>query len=120
MSASERFTHEPPRPLACERLEAVRQLADDLPGLWAAATTTVVDRKEILRAVIERIALRVIGESEQVQVDITWAGGHVTRGVVCRPVRRLEQLSTLRLRARAPRSRPACRPASARQPPRRG
>jgi DNA invertase Pin-like site-specific DNA recombinase len=92
--AYERFTHEQPRHLTREQLEAVRQLADDLPRLWAAPTTTVIDRKEILRAVLERIVLRVVGESEQVEVDVTWAGGHVTRGVVCRPVRRLEQLST--------------------------
>ena len=92
--AYERLSHEQPRQLTCEQLAAVRQLADDLPRLWAASTTTVVDRKEIPRAVIERIALRVVGESEQVQVDITWAGGHVTRGIVCRPGRRLEQLST--------------------------
>ena len=92
--AYERFTHEQPRELTREQLQAVRHLADDLPALWAASTTTVIDRKEILRAVLERIVLRVIGESEQVQVDITWAGGHVTRGIVCRPVPRLEQLST--------------------------
>jgi hypothetical protein len=92
--AYERFTHEQPRQLTGEQLAAVRQLADDLPGLWAASTTTVIDRKEVLRAVIERVVLRVLGESEQVQVDITWAGGHVTRDVICRPVQRLEQLST--------------------------
>jgi DNA invertase Pin-like site-specific DNA recombinase len=92
--AHERFGQEQPRRLTREQLEAVRQLAHDLPGLWAAPTTTAVDRKEILRAVIERIVLRVVGESERVDVDVTWAGGHVTTGVVCRPVRRLEQLST--------------------------
>jgi DNA invertase Pin-like site-specific DNA recombinase len=91
--AYERFMHDQPRALTREQLEAIRQLADDLPGLWAASTTTVIDRKEILRAIIERIVLWVIGESEQVQVEITWVGGHVTRGVVCRPVQRLEQLS---------------------------
>jgi len=53
----------------------------------------VIDRKEILRAVIERIVLRVIDQSERVQAEIVWMGGCVTRGVVCRPVQRAEQLS---------------------------
>ena len=61
--------------------------------MWSAPTTTVVDRKEILRAVIERIVLRVIDHSERVQVEISWAGNGVTQEVVCRPVKRAEQLS---------------------------
>ena len=61
--------------------------------MWSAPTTTVMDRKEILRAVIERIVLRVIDHSERVQVEIFWAGGCRTQDVVCRPVQRVEQLS---------------------------
>ncbi len=54
----------------------------------------MVDRKEIVRAVIEQIEVQVIGNSERVRVVITWAGGHRTEGVMIRPVARLEQLST--------------------------
>jgi Recombinase zinc beta ribbon domain/Recombinase len=91
--AYERFLHEQPRTLTSEQIEAIGRLAQDLPALWSAATTTVMDRKEILRAVIERIVLRVIDHSERVQVEIFWAGGCVTQDVVCRPVQRVEQLS---------------------------
>ena len=91
--AYERCLHEQPRTLTSEQLAAIGQLAQDLPALWSAATTTVMDRKEILRAVIERIVLRVIDHRERVQVETFWVGGCVTRNVVCRPVQQAEQLS---------------------------
>lgn len=90
----QRFLHDRPQELTAEQLEAIAQLAHNLPVLWASSTTTAQDRKEILRAVIDRIVLRVVGESELVQVEITWVGGQITPGVVSRPVRRVEQLST--------------------------
>jgi Recombinase/Recombinase zinc beta ribbon domain len=89
----ERFLHEQPRTLTREQIEAIGQVTQDLPALWSAPTTTVVDRKEILRAVIERIVLRVIDHSERVQVEVFWAGSCRTQDVVCRPVKRAEQLS---------------------------
>jgi hypothetical protein len=45
--AYERFLHEQPRKLTSEQIEAIGQLAQDLPALWSAPTTTVIDRKEI-------------------------------------------------------------------------
>jgi Recombinase zinc beta ribbon domain len=92
--AYERFVHERPRTLTGEQIEAIRHLAHDLPALWAVPTTTVVDRKEILRAVIDRIVLRAIDHTERVAAEIHWAGGAVTRDVIVRPLRRAEQLST--------------------------
>jgi Recombinase zinc beta ribbon domain len=89
-----RFVHERPCPLTGEQIDGIRRLAHDLPALWSAPTTTVVDRKEILRAVIDRIVLRVIDNTERVAADIHWAGGAVTRDVLVRPLRQAEQLST--------------------------
>ena len=42
---------------------------------------------------IEDITATVIGNSELVDVAITWAGGHQTTGQAVRPVARLDQLS---------------------------
>jgi hypothetical protein len=92
--AYERFVHERPRTLTGEQIEGIRRLADDLPALWSAPTTMVVDRKEILRAVIDRIVLRAIDNTERVAAEIHWAGGAVTRDVIIRPLRHAEQLST--------------------------
>jgi hypothetical protein len=92
--AYERFVEERPRTPTGEQIQGVRRLAHDLPALWAAPTTTVVDRKEILRAVIDRIVLRAIDNTERVAAEIHWAGGAVTRAVIIRPIRQAEQLST--------------------------
>ena len=51
------------------------------------------DRKELLRILIEDITATVAGDSELVDVTITWAGGHQTTGQAVRPVARLDQLS---------------------------
>jgi DNA-binding MarR family transcriptional regulator len=91
-----------PRALTAAEREQIRALAADLPAVWHAATTTDADRKQLLRHLIENVAVTVIGVSEQVDVEVTWAGGHRTTGRVTRPVASLAQLSYFpRLRQRA-------------------
>jgi DNA invertase Pin-like site-specific DNA recombinase len=90
----DRFVRRQPRVLTAAEREAIRRLADDLPALWHAPTTTVTERKELLRQLIDRIVVDVAGDTERVQVTIVWAGGMQIQGVVLRPVARLAQLST--------------------------
>ncbi|MGH3408399.1 MAG: hypothetical protein ACRDRJ_38790 [Streptosporangiaceae bacterium] len=91
-----------PRALTSAEREQIRALASDLPAAWHAETTTDADRKQLLRHLIETVTVTVIGDSEQVGVEVTWAGGHRTAGRVIRPVAALAQLSYLpRLRQRA-------------------
>jgi hypothetical protein len=89
-----RFVQQKPRILSETEREAIRRLATDIPVLWAAATTTDADRKEIMRQVIERVIVDVQGSSERVNVRIEWIGGSHTEGVVIRPVGKLSELST--------------------------
>ena len=70
----------------------IKSLSEDVPALWRAATTTAADRKEVVRHLVERVAVAVQGETEWVDVTIHWAGGFVSRHEVRRPVRRVEQL----------------------------
>jgi DNA invertase Pin-like site-specific DNA recombinase len=89
----QRFTEEQPRTLTPAERTAIQALASDLPRVWSAPSTTQADRKELLRILIEDITATVIGDSELVDVTITWAGGHQTSGQAVRPVARLDQLS---------------------------
>jgi hypothetical protein len=89
----QRFRDTRPATLSPAERDAIRALADNLPAVWHAGTTTVEDRKEILRTVIEKVTVAVIGDSEQVDVTIRWAGGHETTGHAVRPVARMDQLS---------------------------
>ncbi len=88
-----RFCSETPKVLCESEREAIRRLSEDIPALWAAPTTMNQDRKEIVRQVIERIVICVEGRSERVELEIRWAGGMMTEGVMSRPVAKLEQLS---------------------------
>ena len=88
-------------PSAAE-LHAIRNLAQDLPALWKAATTTQEERQTIVRLLLERVLVEVVHNTEQVRVVCHWHGGNRTLHSLMRPVARLTTLSTYgRLVARA-------------------
>ncbi len=89
----QRFTEQQPKTLSAAQRAAIQALAADLPQVWNAPSTTQADRKELLRILIEDITVTTAGNSELVDVTITWAGGHQTAGQAVRPVGRLNQLS---------------------------
>jgi hypothetical protein len=98
----DRFAAARPRTLTAAEREQIRVLAASLPAVWDAPTTTDADRKQLIRHLIERVRITVLGTSEKVDVEVTWAGGHRTAGRVTRPVATLSQLSYFpRLRQRA-------------------
>jgi DNA invertase Pin-like site-specific DNA recombinase len=92
----QRFRQHQPRALTVEERAAIRQLATNIPALWAAASTTAADRKDIIRQVVERVTVQAREPTEQVEVCIDWAGGGQTVGRLIRPVARLRDLSTYR------------------------
>ncbi|WP_250265999.1 recombinase zinc beta ribbon domain-containing protein, partial [Rhodovastum atsumiense] len=81
-----------PTRLDAAEMEAIRRLAADVPALWHASTTTPADRQMIARLMLERVAVRVDGNSEHVEVTCDWAGGVQTHHALIRPVQRFEQL----------------------------
>ncbi|WP_063621869.1 recombinase family protein [Bradyrhizobium sp. Ec3.3] len=88
-------------PSAAE-LSAIRSLAQDLPALWRAETTTQEERQTIIRLLLVRVLVEVIHDTEQVRVICHWHGGNRTLHQLMRPVARLTTLSTYsRLVARA-------------------
>ncbi len=91
--AYDRFCQEQPAELTATQREAILRLAEDVPHLWHARTTTPQDRQEILRLLLEQVTVAVEGESEQVAVTLHWAGGQVSHHRLIRPVACYEQLS---------------------------
>jgi len=73
--AYDRFRLESQRRLTPEELDRIRALAADIPSLWHAADTPAADRKEIVRALIERVTVTMPGDAENVVVRIQWIGG---------------------------------------------
>ncbi len=88
-----RFLVTQPVALSAQERDAIRRLAGDIPALWRASTTTSADRQTIIRQLVERVVVTVQGETEKVDVQVHWAGGHGTQTTLIRPVARLEQLS---------------------------
>ena len=89
----ERFCFEQPKQLSSDEQKLIRQLAETLPTLWFATTTTQAQRKEIIRQVIDKITVIVEGISEQVQIMIKWSGGFSCQAQIIRPVAKWTQLS---------------------------
>jgi DNA invertase Pin-like site-specific DNA recombinase len=88
----ERFLRSQPAPLTAAEREKIRALAADLPALWHAPATTTADRKEIIRAVVERVVVQVRKHSEYVEATIHWQGGFTSQHELVRPVGCYEQL----------------------------
>jgi DNA invertase Pin-like site-specific DNA recombinase len=88
-----RFQRSQPALLSDSERVAIRALAQDIPALWQAPTTTAADRQAIIRQLVERVIVTVQGESEKVDLQIHWRGGHGTQTQLIRPVARLQQLS---------------------------
>jgi hypothetical protein len=65
----------------------------DIPSLWNAADTPAVDRKEIVRALIDRVTVTMPGAAENVVVRIQWIGGTSTEHALRRPLRSYERLA---------------------------
>jgi DNA invertase Pin-like site-specific DNA recombinase len=89
----EQFCMQRPAALSRDEREQIRQLANDIPQLWHAESTTAADRQRLVRQLIEQIRVEVQGQSEQVKLAITWAGGYVTQHELVRTVQRYEQLA---------------------------
>jgi DNA invertase Pin-like site-specific DNA recombinase len=88
----QRVLAEEPEHLTDADRDAIRQLAQDIPALWSAASTTPRDRQTITRMMLERVEVLVVGETERAELTCHWSGGAVSRHTFTRPVRRFEQL----------------------------
>ena len=68
------------------------QLAQNIPALWHAPTTTMRERKAIVRQIIQCVRVAADHQSEHLTLTIEWIGGGTTTGVTTRPMSRLEHL----------------------------
>jgi Recombinase zinc beta ribbon domain/Recombinase len=73
-------------PLTEEERETVRQLSLNVPAVWEAETTTMADRKRLLRTIIQEITLTPTAP-RQATMTILWSGGVTTsHAIVCPPI----------------------------------
>jgi DNA invertase Pin-like site-specific DNA recombinase len=89
----ERIAAQEPIPLSAQDRETIRRMAQDIPALWHAPSTSAADRQALVRQLVEQVTVTLRGNSEKMQVDVQWAGGHRTSCSLIRPVGSLQQLS---------------------------
>lgn len=77
--------------LSAEQQSTIRSLAESIPSLWDAQTTTNTDRQRVVRLLIDRVEVDVQGTTEHVDVALHWSGGFTSHHELTRPVRRYDQ-----------------------------
>ena len=73
-----RREQQPPRTLSPEEKKKLRSLGSDLQQVWAAPTTTVRDRKELLRALLEEGMVTVNKPERCAHLTLRWKGRALT------------------------------------------
>ena len=74
--------------------EQVLTIAEDLPRLWNAPTTSAADRKRILRVLIEDVTIRSEPEGPEVELGLRWCGGAAETLHLRRPPRIQDRIRT--------------------------
>lgn len=74
--------------------EQVLTIAEDLPRLWNAPTTSAADRKRILRVLIEDVTIRSEPEGPEVELGLRWCGGATETLHLRRPPRMQDRIRT--------------------------
>ena len=88
-----RFRQERPVRLSPSECAQIEALAKDLPALWLSPTTTVEQRRQVVRLLLERVVVWAPPSSEGVRVQLHWTGGAVTEHQIRRGVGAWERMS---------------------------
>jgi DNA invertase Pin-like site-specific DNA recombinase len=91
-----RFLAKLPASIGAADRERIQSLAGSIATLWQATGTSAVDRKQIIRCVVERVILVSEKSTENNHVTIVWQGGMTTQHEVDRPVSTYTQLKDFR------------------------
>jgi hypothetical protein len=61
-----------------EEQSDIRRLAQDLPAIWHAPSTTVQERKQLLRYLIAEVQLDGVSNQGKIDIRVTWRSGAVS------------------------------------------
>ena len=64
----------------------IQELAADMERVWSASTTTMEDRKTLLRYLVKRVHLDGVTEPGRIQMEVEWHTGAHTSTTIERPV----------------------------------
>jgi DNA invertase Pin-like site-specific DNA recombinase len=80
------FERRQEHPLGKADREQIRDLASDLGRVWGAETTSMEDRKTLIRFLIKRVHLDGVTEAGKIRIDVEWHTGAHTVLTIDRPL----------------------------------
>ena len=89
----ERWRRAAPPRLSADDRAVIQSLAEDLPALWHAETTTMTDRVRIVRLLLDQVEVTVDKTSERAAVRLHWIGGVTQDQALNRPVKCYAQMA---------------------------
>ncbi len=89
----DRFRQSQPTTLTLIERAQLAALSSDLPALWNSPKTSVIDKRQIIRLLLEQVRVSAPSDSNIVTVECHWTGDVVTRHQVRRRVSRWSQLA---------------------------
>jgi DNA invertase Pin-like site-specific DNA recombinase len=66
--------------------QRIRELSGDLEQVWQAETTSMEDRKTLLRFLVKRVHLDGVTEAGKIRIDVEWHTGTHTKRTIDRPL----------------------------------
>jgi len=88
-----RFQQTQPVRLSAAERALIESLACNLPLLWQSPQTSVSDKRQIIRMLLQRVVVWAPASTHEVKVQLHWTGGTVTEHQVTRPVRSWQQVA---------------------------
>ncbi len=82
----QRFQQTPPTRLSAAERAALEALAQDLPALWQSPRTALTDKRQVVRLLVQRAVVWAPASSQEMKVQLHWAGGTITEHQIQRPV----------------------------------
>lgn len=69
------FEHQPGQSVCEEDRRMIRELSQDLERVWNAPTTSMEERKTLLRLLVKRVHLDGVSEAGKIHIDVEWHTG---------------------------------------------
>jgi DNA invertase Pin-like site-specific DNA recombinase len=88
-----RFQQTQPVQLSPAERAEIEALARDIPALWQAPTTSVMEKRQVVRLLLQRVVVWAPSSCQEVKVQLHWTGGTVTEHSIRRGVRSWDQIS---------------------------
>jgi DNA invertase Pin-like site-specific DNA recombinase len=91
----DRFLQTQPLRLSTAERAQIEALATDLPALWNSPQTSIVEQRQVMRLLLEKVVVWSSASNPTLKVQLHWIGGTLTEHETTRTVAAWQQLPEL-------------------------